>query len=412
MSTPAPLFGDEGMDARGRTTQGAVVEEAALRFDGLPPLSLYLHLPWCVRKCPYCDFNSYEARGMLPDLAYTDALLRDLRSELPLAQGRPIETVFLGGGTPSLFSGAAITRLLDGLRAEAVLAVDAEITLEANPGAVDAARFTAFREAGVNRLSIGIQSFRDERLQALGRVHDSAEAQAAVATARAAGFDNLNLDLMYGLPGDDAGGALADLEKAIALAPAHLSWYQLTLEPNTAFERRPPALPDDDVVARIEEQGRALLAAHGYGRYEISAYAQGGRRCRHNLNYWQFGDYLGVGAGAHGKITLPADGAFERRAKARNPRTYQLRAGTAEATTEERVATRAQAAIEYLMNALRVLDGTPVEMFEARAGQPAAAIDSARAAAAARGWLSPDAGRLRATPAGLERLNKLLELFA
>jgi putative oxygen-independent coproporphyrinogen III oxidase len=387
-------------------------EDAGLHFDSLPPLSLYAHLPWCVRKCPYCDFNSYEARGTLPDLAYVDALLRDLRSEVPLAQGRPIETVFLGGGTPSLFSGAAIRRLLDGLRSEAALASNVEITLEANPGAVDAARFTAFREAGVNRLSIGIQSFRDEKLRALGRVHDSAEAQAAVATARAAGFDNLNLDLMYGLPADDVAGAVADLERAIALAPAHISWYQLTLEPNTAFERRPPTLPDDDVVAKIEEQGRALLAAHGYERYEISGYAQRGRRCLHNLNYWQFGDYLGLGAGAHGKVTLLAPAEIARRAKTRNPRTYLQRAGAADATSEERVATRAQAALEFLMNALRVLDGTPVEMFEARAGQPAAAIGSARAAASARGWLGPEPDRLRATPAGIERLNKVLELFA
>ncbi len=391
---------------------GAVVDDAALRFDVLPPLSLYVHLPWCVRKCPYCDFNSYEARGALPDAEYVGALLRDLRTELSLAQDRPIETIFLGGGTPSLFSGAAIAQLLDGLRAEAVLATDVEITLEANPGAVDAASFAAFREAGVNRLSIGIQSFRDEQLRALGRVHDSAEAEAAVATARAAGFDDINLDLMYGLPGDDAVGAAADLERALALAPSHLSWYQLTLEPNTAFERRPPVLPGDDAVAAIEERGRALLGTHGYERYEISAYARSGRRCRHNLNYWQYGDYLGIGAGAHGKVTLPADNEIARREKTRNPRTYLQRAGTAQAAGEQRVATRAQAALEFLMNALRVLDGASVTAFEARAGQPAAAIGAARAAAIARGWLGAEADRLRATPAGLERLNRLLELFA
>ena len=223
--------------------------EAGLHFSSLPPLSLYVHLPWCVRKCPYCDFNSYEARGTLPDLDYVEALLRDLRGELPFVQGRSVETVFLGGGTPSLFSGAAIARLLAGLKAELALAPQVEITLEANPGAVDAARFGAFREAGVNRLSIGIQSFRNEQLRALGRVHDAAEARTAVATARAAGFDNLNLDLMYALPNDDVAGAVADLEGALELAPAHISWYQLTLEPNTAFERRPPALPDDEVVA-------------------------------------------------------------------------------------------------------------------------------------------------------------------
>ena len=396
MSTPASLLG----------------EAEGLRFDTLPPLSLYVHLPWCVRKCPYCDFNSYEARGALPDHEYVDALLRDLRSELPFAMGRPIETIFLGGGTPSLFSGAAIERLLDGVRAEACVAPGAEITLEANPGAADAARFAAFREAGVNRLSIGIQSFRDVELRALGRVHDAAEAEAAVAAARAEGFDNLNLDLMYGLPGDDPGGARADLERAIALSPAHLSWYQLTLEPNTAFERRPPPLPEDDVVAGIEQEGRALLAAHGYERYEISAYARRGRRCRHNSSYWQFGDYLGIGAGAHGKVTLPGAGAIARRAKTRNPRTYQQRAGTAEVTSEERITTRAQAALEFLMNALRLPEGTPVELFEARAGQPAAALVSPRAAAIARGWLGAEPDRLRATPAGIESLNRLLALFA
>ena len=394
------------------TLAPALGETAGLQFDRLPPLSLYVHLPWCVRKCPYCDFNSYEARGALPDFEYVDALLRDLRSERELAQGRAIETIYFGGGTPSLFSAGALVRLLEGLRAEASIAANAEITLEANPGAADAARFAAFREAGVNRLSIGIQSFRDEKLHALGRVHDAAQAEAAVAAARAAGFANLNLDLMYGLPGDDVAGGAADLERAVALAPEHVSWYQLTLEPNTAFERHPPPLPDDDVVASIEQRGRAFLAAHGYERYEISGYAQSGRRSLHNLNYWQFGDYLGVGAGAHGKVTLPEDGEIARRAKTRNPRTYALQAGSAAATSEERVATRAQAALEFLMNALRLTDGVLVETFEARAGQPAAAIRTARAAAVARGWLSAEPGRLRATPSGLERLNKLLELFA
>jgi oxygen-independent coproporphyrinogen-3 oxidase len=387
-------------------------DDAELRFDSVPPLSLYVHLPWCVRKCPYCDFNSYEAQGALPDEQYVAALLRDLRSELRFVEGRRIETIFFGGGTPSLFSGRAIARLLDGLRADLDLAPDIEVTLEANPGAADAARFAAFRAAGVNRLSIGIQSFRDEQLRSLGRVHDAAEAGTAVATARAAGFENLNLDLMYGLPNDDAAGAVADLERAIELAPSHVSWYQLTLEPNTAFHRRPPALPDDEVVARTEERGRALLAAHGYERYEVSAYSRPGSRCRHNLNYWLFGDYVGLGAGAHGKITLRDEGLIARRTKTRNPRTYLDRAGSAEATTEERVTTRRQAALEFLMNALRVLDGTPAGVFTARAGQPVAAIAAPRADAVARGWLSAEPDTLRATAAGAERLNRLLELFA
>jgi oxygen-independent coproporphyrinogen-3 oxidase len=389
-----------------------LLDEPGLRFDSLPPLSLYVHLPWCVRKCPYCDFNSYEARGPLPDEEYVDALLRDLRAELPLVQGRGVETIFLGGGTPSLFSGPAVARLLAGVRAELELAPGVEITLEANPGAVDAARFESFREAGVNRLSIGIQSFRGEQLRTLGRVHDAAEARSAVATARAAGFDNVNVDLMYGLPNDDVEGAAGDLEQALALGAEHVSWYQLTLEPNTAFERRPPVLPDEDVVARIEERGRALLAAHGYGRYEISAYARPGRRCRHNVNYWQFGDYLGLGAGAHGKVTPAAGRAIVRRAKTRNPRTFVQRAGSAEAATEERVTTRRQAALEFLMNALRLLDGSPVATFAARAGQPPATIAAGRAAAVTRGWLAAEPETLRATPIGIDRLNRLLELFA
>jgi oxygen-independent coproporphyrinogen-3 oxidase len=383
-----------------------------LRFDSLPALSLYVHLPWCVRKCPYCDFNSYEARGALPDRDYVEALLRDLRAEAPLAQGRVVDTVFLGGGTPSLFSGEAIEALLAGLRAELTLDPEAEITLEANPGAVDAARFAAFRAAGVNRLSIGVQSFREAKLRALGRIHGAAEARAAVAAARAVGFDNLNLDLMYGLPDDDVGGALADLEEAMRLAPEHLSWYQLTLEPNTAFERRPPPLPSDDAVAEIEALGRALLTAEGFGRYEISAYARQGRRCRHNLNYWQFGDYLGLGAGAHGKVTLAAEQEIERRAKTRNPRTYQLTAGSAAAVTRERIGAREQAALEFLLNALRLPEGVDVEAFEARAGQPVSTIAAARAAAVERGWLADEPVVLRATAAGLERLNRLLELFA
>jgi putative oxygen-independent coproporphyrinogen III oxidase len=249
--------------ATNRAEHGPSSGAGELRFERLPPLSLYVHLPWCVRKCPYCDFNSHEVRGVLPDDDYVAAVLRDLESERPLLQGRRIETVFIGGGTPSLFSGAAIARLIDGIALRAPLVADAEITLEANPGAVDAERFAAFRRAGVNRLSIGVQSFRDEKLRTLGRVHDGAAVGEAVGAARAAGFENFNLDLMYGLPDDDASGALGDLEAALDLDPPHLSWYQLTLEPNTAFARKPPPLPDDDRVAEIERAGRALLAARG-----------------------------------------------------------------------------------------------------------------------------------------------------
>jgi oxygen-independent coproporphyrinogen-3 oxidase len=394
------------------TTAALPNERRPLHFPDLPPLTLYVHLPWCVRKCPYCDFNSYEARGAVADVAYVEAVLRDLRGESPLVAGRPVEAVFIGGGTPSLFSGAAIARLLDGVRSTIELKRDAEITLEANPGAADAARFAEFRSAGVNRLSIGVQSLRDAQLRALGRVHDADDARAAVAAARSAGFDNFNVDLMYGLPDDDVEGELADLEQGLKLEPAHLSWYQLTLEPNTAFAHRPPRLPNDDFIAAVEERGRALLAAASYARYEISAYARAGRQCAHNLNYWRFGDYLGVGAGAHGKLTWPGAGAIERRVKARNPRTYLDQAGTPAAVSRESIAAPRPVALEFLLNALRLVDGVDVRLFAARAGQPLEAIDAARAAAVARGWLVANPAVLRATPLGLERLNRLLELFA
>ena len=380
-------------------------------FIALPPLSLYVHLPWCVRKCPYCDFNSYEARGRVAETEYIDAVLRDLRGEQPHVQGRRLASVFIGGGTPSLFSGAAIERLLAGIAAALPLERNVEITLEANPGAADTQRFAAFRAAGVNRLSIGIQSLRDARLRALGRVHDGQEALRAVAAARSAGFENINLDFMYALPGDDADGALSDLEQAIELAPAHLSWYQLTLEPNTAFERRPPPLPPDETVAEIEARGRELLAAAGFVRYEISAYSRPGRQCAHNVNYWGFGDYLGVGAGAHGKITLPSAGAIERRAKTRNPRTFIETAGSSAACTAHRVGAPREIAVEFLLNSLRLLEGVPCTSFVERTGLPLEAIDAPRREAIRRGWLVDDAQRLRATPAGREVLNRLLELF-
>jgi putative oxygen-independent coproporphyrinogen III oxidase len=380
-------------------------------FVSLPPLALYVHLPWCIRKCPYCDFNSYRIQGAVPDLQYVEALLRDLRSEAPLAQGRRIGSVFIGGGTPSLFSGAAVSRLIEGIGAELDLAPEAEITLEANPGAVEAGRFAAFREAGVNRLSIGIQSFRDDRLRALGRVHDGDEAGRAVRLARAAGFDNVNVDLMYGLPDDDVAGALADLAQALALEPAHVSWYQLTLEPNTAFERRPPRLPSEERVLEMEAQGRALLAAAGYQRYEISAYARPTRRCRHNLNYWRFGDYLGVGAGAHGKITRVATAGLERRAKTRSPRTYVETAGAGASVSVERLTGSRVLAAEFLLNALRLIDGVPEHWFVERTGQPLEAIAAERRLAIERGWLADTPSRLQATPTGLGVLNRLLELF-
>jgi len=381
-------------------------------FDSVPPLSLYVHLPWCIRKCPYCDFNSYEAgSGGFDEDGYVAALLRDLETELPFAQGRAISSVFIGGGTPSLFSGAAIARLLSGIGER--LAVDAavEVTLEANPGAAEARRFAEYRDAGVNRLSIGVQSLRAQQLARLGRVHGPEEAEHAIELARGAGFTSFNLDLMYALPDDDVDGALADLKAAVAREPPHLSWYQLTLEPNTAFHRKPPPLPAEELVLEIEHRGRELLAAHGYARYEVSAYARAGQRCAHNLNYWQFGDYLGIGAGAHGKVTLPGAGAIERRAKTRNPRTYTNAAGTPRAVAVERIADARQIAVEFLMNALRLPDGVPFALFQQRAGQEIAAIERPLRDARTRGWLADEPGVLRPSSAGLEGLNRLLALF-
>jgi putative oxygen-independent coproporphyrinogen III oxidase len=382
-----------------------------LAFATLPPLALYVHLPWCIRKCPYCDFNSYEAgSGGIDDARYVDALLRDLDAELPFAQGRALASVFIGGGTPSLFSGAAIARLLAGVRERLDLAELAEVTLEANPGAVDAARFAEYRDAGVNRLSIGVQSFRAEQLRRLGRVHGPEEAVRAIDLARAAGFESFNVDLMYALPDDDVDGALLDLQAALERRPPHLSWYQLALEPNTAFHRRPPPLPAEDVVLEIERRGRELLAAHGFRRYEVSAYERAGR-CAHNLNYWRFGDYLGLGAGAHGKVTLLRDGAIERRAKTRNPRTYQSAAGTAAAVAVERIDDARQVTVEFMLNALRLPEGVPVALFEERAGQPIGSIEEVLRDARERGWLADETGVLRPTASGLQVLNRLLGLF-
>ena len=350
----------------------------------IPPLSLYVHLPWCVRKCPYCDFNSYEVKGGLPDEAYVDALLRDLDSEAELVGTRPVQSIFVGGGTPSLFSGPAVERLLAGIRARLTVDAAAEITLEANPGAVETERFAAYRTAGVNRLSIGVQSFRAAKLRALGRVHGEREAARAVGLAREAGFSNINLDLMYALPADDEEGALYDLTRALELEPSHVSWYQLTLEPNTAFWRNPPTLPDDEAVGAVETAGRALLARNGYVRYEISAYARPGFSCVHNLNYWQFGDYVGIGAGAHGKLSDPGRNVIERRAKQRNPRTFMALAGTPAAVAVERVE-EPERAVEFLMNALRMPEGTSIARFEERTGQSHAKIEEPLREAARRG---------------------------
>lgn len=376
----------------------------------LPPLGLYVHLPWCVQKCPYCDFNSHALHGELPEGTYVEALLRDADREAPAVAGRRVETVFIGGGTPSLFSADAVARLLTGLDQRLDLAADAEITLEANPGTVEQARFEGFRAAGVNRLSIGVQSFDAGQLRRLGRIHGPGEAVAAAQAARAAGFRRFNLDLMYALPGQDATGAVADVEAALALAPEHVSHYQLTLEPGTAFHARPPVLPDDDRVAEMEAACAERLAAGGLRRYEVSAWSAPGAACRHNVNYWRFGDYLAIGAGGHGKLT-GTDGRIRRYRKVALPRHYQAVAGTAAAVAGAREVAADERVLEYMMNALRLVDGAPREEALARTGLPWSAFAAGVAEARARGLLADDPERLQPTPAGLRFLNDLLGCF-
>ena len=377
-----------------------------------PPLSLYVHLPWCVRKCPYCDFNSHEQRGVLPFEAYVDALLADLDHDLPLAWGRTVHSVFFGGGTPSLFPPATIDRFLQQASARLRFAPDVEVTLETNPGTVEHGPFAGYRAAGVNRLSFGVQSFDDGCLQRLGRIHSSGDAERAVKAAQDAGFDNLNLDLMYALPGQSLAMALADVDRAIALQPTHLSHYQLTLEPNTVFAVRTPAgLPDEDGAWDMQEACQARLAAAGFGQYEVSAYARAGRQCRHNLNYWQFGDYLGIGAGAHGKLTLGASQQVLRRWKLRHPAEYQAKAGTPAAIGGDEVLTASRLPFDFMLNALRLNAGVPMAMFEARTGLPRAAIADHLATAHARGWLEPDPDWLRPTELGRRFANDVIGLF-
>ena len=378
-------------------------------FSSLPPLSLYVHIPWCVRKCPYCDFNSHEARGGIPEQEYIEALLRDLEQDLPRAWGRMVHTIFIGGGTPSLFSPEAIDRLLSGIRARLPLDQNVEITLEANPGTVDEEHFRGFREAGINRLSIGIQSFDDEKLKALGRIHGREEALRAAEAARVARFDNFNLDLMFGLPGQTVEQALSDMRAAIQLGPTHLSAYQLTIEPNTLFHARPPALPDDDSTWDMQSQLQTELAAVGYRQYEVSAYAKPGFECRHNLNYWKFGDYLGIGAGAHGKITDA--GGISRLWKVKHPEEYMRSAGTPGGIGGEQKLTRHDTVAEFMLNALRLVEGFPSPLFQERAGLPLSACETGLAQAESKGLIEWDARTIRPTPQGRRYLNNLLELF-
>jgi oxygen-independent coproporphyrinogen-3 oxidase len=378
------------------------------RFAALPPLSLYVHVPWCLRKCPYCDFNSHELRGELPEREYVDSLLADLEQSLPLVWGRPVYTVFIGGGTPSLLSPEAVDALLSGVRARMPLTVDAEVTLEANPGTFEAGRFRGFRAAGVNRLSIGVQSFDARHLAALGRVHDDAQARAAVECAREV-FDNYNLDLMYGLPGQSLQEARADLEAALGYEPPHLSAYHLTLEPNTYFHRYPPKLPDDDAAAAMQEQIESALAERGYEHYETSAFARAGCRSRHNLNYWMFGDYLGIGAGAHSKLSFP--GRIVRAMRYRQPREYQERVRAGDAVQEQHEIERRDLGFEFMMNALRLNGGVPIALYEERTGRPITDIARELERAEARGLLERDHARLAPTALGRRFLNDLLQIF-
>ena len=377
----------------------------------LPPLALYVHIPWCVRKCPYCDFNSHTAPEALPIEAYVDALLADLDADLEAEpEMREVCSVFFGGGTPSLMPGAAIARILDGVRQRLRLATDCEITLEANPGTVEHDRFEMYRSAGVNRLSLGVQSFDDAALRRLGRIHDATQAVHAVAAAREAGFDNLNLDLMFALPGQTDQGALDDIDKALALDPTHLSHYQLTIEPNTVFAANPPALPDHDRAWGMQEACQEQLARAGFAQYEVSAYARSVWECRHNLNYWRYGDYLGIGAGAHAKRSHTQSG-IERRWKVKQPRSYLAQRGAPGRVAGSQVLAASEIPFDYALNALRLHEGFALADFESRTGLPRQAIARSLYEGRARGWLDVSDTAVRPTLQGRNFLNDVLELF-
>ena len=377
-----------------------------------PPLSLYVHLPWCVRKCPYCDFNSHEGKGALPFEGYVDALIRDLDQDLPLVWGRSIHSVFFGGGTPSLFPADQVDRFLQAASSRLRFSPNLEITLETNPGTAEHGRFRDYRKAGVNRISFGIQSFDDGCLKRLGRIHDSADAERAVKLAQDDGFDNFNLDLMYALPGQDLAMAEHDLQRAFALQPTHISHYQLTLEPNTMFFARPPkGLPDEDGAWDMQEHCQALLADAGYAQYEVSAYARADRQCAHNLNYWRFGDYLGLGAGAHGKLTLGAEQDILRRWKSKHPGAYMASAGTpASLGGDERISPERRP-FEFMLNALRLNEGFALADFEDWTGLPRTVLAPQLEAATNLGWLACDANRVHPTDLGRRFTNDVIELF-
>jgi oxygen-independent coproporphyrinogen-3 oxidase len=371
-------------------------------------LALYIHMPWCVRKCPYCDFNSHQLKSAQPDGAYIDALLRDFDLEAPLVSGRRIDTVFFGGGTPSLFSPEEFARLLQALRQRIEFASDAEITMEANPGTIERGRFQGYRDAGINRVSLGAQSFSQPALARLGRIHTADDTHRAVEELRSAGIENFNLDLMYALPQQTFEEALTDVQTACALAPSHISYYQLTLEPGTVFHSRPPPLPDDEAAWQIQIECQRLLAAAGYEQYEVSAYARRGAQCRHNLNYWLFGDYLGLGAGAHGKLTLGLPSRILRSAKPKQPREFQHVVGDSNAAIGERnLVDVRDLPFEFMLNALRLNDGFPTRLFESRTGLPVAALEPALSAAQTRGLIEAANNGWRPTDLGRRFLNDL-----
>jgi len=404
-----PVGNGSGATPRNAATAALqYLQPGALNLAALPPLALYVHWPWCVRKCPYCDFNSHESKDPIPEQAYLDALRADLEQSLPLIWGRKIHTVFIGGGTPSLMSAAGLDRLMSDIRTLLPLDLDAEITMEANPGTFEADKFKAFRASGINRLSIGIQSFNSRHLQALGRIHDAGEAIKAVEIAQA-NFDNFNLDLMYALPGQTLAEAEADVDTALGFAPPHLSLYHLTMEPNTVFAKYPPELPGDDESADIQDMIAARTRAAGYEHYEVSAYARPGHRARHNLNYWQFGDYLGIGAGAHSKLSFPH--RVLRQARYKQPASFMEAAAKGNAVAEEHEIGRADMGFEFMLNTLRLTEGFDPNLFGERTGMPINAIEKALNAAEAKGLIYRDFRVIRPTELGQRFLNDLQEMF-
>jgi putative oxygen-independent coproporphyrinogen III oxidase len=387
----------------------AYLKPGALNLTALPPLSLYVHFPWCVRKCPYCDFNSHEANGgSFPEEEYLAALRADLEMALPLIWGRKIYSIFIGGGTPSLMSARGLDRLLSDIRTLLPLDHAVEITMEANPGTFEAEKFKSYRDSGINRLSIGIQSFNARHLQALGRIHDGDEAHRAVDIAKA-NFDNFNLDLMYALPSQTLEEARQDVETAISYAPPHLSLYHLTMEPNTVFAKYPPALPDDDASADMQEMIEQITAEAGYRHYEVSAYAQATRQARHNLNYWQFGDYLGIGAGAHSKLSFPH--RVIRQARYKQPSTYIERVRQGNAVQEEKEIARGEMGFEFMLNAMRLVDGVEVNLFAERTGMPLNAVEQGLNEAEQKGLLYRDHKIIKPTELGRRFLNDLQQVF-